>query len=71
MREREKATENNISITIALELIGEHFSRDLILFLFILDTFGDINLTLGMLNMEDNMSKVRKIEKSLFCIYFL
>ncbi|KAK2495492.1 hypothetical protein MC885_006888 [Smutsia gigantea] len=39
------------------ELTGGHFSTDLILFLYILETFGDINVTLGMLNKEDNILK--------------
>lgn len=30
-----------------------------------LDTFGDINPTLGLLNKEDDISKGRKIEKNL------
>lgn len=42
----------------------------ILLFLPILEIFGEINLTLGMLNKEDNISKVRKIEKSLFPIHF-
>ena len=42
----------------------------LILFPSILGILGDINLTLGMLNKEGNISKVRKTEKNLFPIHF-